>query len=225
MTSIYTEALGADFARLHPQIQRRFGFSSADRTAAIGRGVMERLWHGPPYTLPFLYVGSFRRIMFPEQGSNVPFTIENYAYRDPLGRETVTWIRTFETARRRRFDAYMIHSRDRGGIVDYLGTHQHLAVDIDLSVDERGGLRLRSGAQRFYEGMIGFTFPLFFSGVADVCEWYDDRENRFRIEVDVRNSVWGPLFGYRGWFEVEWLDGEASAAPAHILPHRTERRE
>jgi hypothetical protein len=119
----------------------------------------------------------------------------------------------------------MIYSRDRGRIVDYLGTHQHLAVDIDLSVDERGGLRLRSGAQRFYEGAIGFTFPMFFSGTAEVCEWFDDRENRFRIEVDVRNRVWGPLFGYRGWFEVEWLTGEASAAPAHIFPRRTERRE
>ncbi len=225
MTSIYTQALGSEFARLHPQIQRRFGFGSEDRTAAIGRGVMEQLWHGPLYTLPFLYVGAFRRIMFPEQGSNVPFTIENYAYRDPLGRETVTWIRTFETARRRRFDAYMIYSRDRGRIVDYLGTHQHLAVDIDLSVDERGGLRLRSGAQRFYEGAIGFTFPMSFSGVAEVCEWYDEREKRFRIHVDVRNRTWGPLFGYRGWFEVEWLHGEASAVPAHVLPRRTEGRE
>jgi hypothetical protein len=54
MTSIYTEALGSDFARLHPQIQRCFGFNSADRIAAVGRGVMERLWHGPLYTLPFL---------------------------------------------------------------------------------------------------------------------------------------------------------------------------
>ena len=141
MTSIYAQVLGRDFARLHPQIQRRFGLTSADRTAAIGRGVMERLWHGPTYTLPFLYLGSFRRIMFPEQGTDVPFTIENYAYSDPLGRETVTWIRTFETQRRRRFDAYMIYSSERSCIVDYLGTHQHLAVDIDLSVDERGAFR------------------------------------------------------------------------------------
>jgi len=225
MRSIYEQALGSDFARLHPQIQRRFGFSSADSVAAVGRGVMERLWHGPLYTLPFLYVGTFRRIMFPEHGSNVPFTIENYAYRDSLGRETVTWIRTFETSRRRRFDAYMIYSPERGRIVDYLGSHQHLAVDIDLSVDERGGLRLRSGAQRFYEGAIAFTFPLFFSGVADVCEWFDDRENRFRIQVDVRNRTWGPLFGYQGWFEVEWLHNEASAVPDHVLPRRTERRD
>ena len=46
----------------------------------------------------------------------------------------------------------MIYSEARGCIVDYLGSHEHLAVDIDLSVDEEGGLRLRSGAQRFYEG-------------------------------------------------------------------------
>jgi len=58
-------------------------------------------------------------------------------YRDRFGRETVTWIRTFQTRRPRRFDAYMIHSRQRGKIVDYLGTHQYLAVDLDLTVDER----------------------------------------------------------------------------------------
>ncbi len=225
MSSIYQRALGSDFARLHPQIQRRFGFSSADGTAAIGRGVMERLWHGALYTLPFLAIGTFRRIMFPEHGTNVPFTIENYAYQDPLGRETVTWIRTFETRRRRRFDAYMIYSVQRGRIVDYLGSHQHLAVDIDLSVDARGGLRLRSGAQRFYEGVVAFDFPLFFSGIADVCEWYDDREQRFRIEVNVHNRTWGPLFGYSGWFDVEWLRLEPRDVPEHILPRRVERRE
>ena len=154
MTSIYQEILGPAFDRLHPQIQKRFGFSSTDGVAAIGTGVMQNLWHGRFYTLPFLYIGSWRRIMFPERGTDVPFTIRNYAYRDGFGRETVTWIRTFQTSRPRRFDAYMIHSRQRGRIVDYLGTHQHLAVDIDLSVDERGGLRLRSGDQRFYEGPI-----------------------------------------------------------------------
>ena len=46
----------------------------------------------------------------------------------------------------------MIYSDARRRIVDYLGSHEHLAVDIELAVDEEGGLRLRSGAQRFYEG-------------------------------------------------------------------------
>lgn len=225
MSSIYQRALGSEFDRLHPQIQRRFGFSSADNVASIGRGVMDEIWKGRLYTLPFLYVGTWRRIMFPETGYNIPFTIENYAFRDKFGRETVSWIRTFESTRVRRFDAYMIHSESRGRIVDYLGSHEHLAVDIDLRVDEEGGLRLRSGAQRFYEGPIAFNFPLFFSGIADVREWYDEKIQRFRIMVDVRNKTWGRLFGYRGSFDVEWLKIEPGAVPGHIMPDRQEQRE
>jgi hypothetical protein len=224
MSSIYHRALGSDFNRLHPRIQQRFGFSSGDRVACIGRGVMDNVWHGRPYTLPFLYIGSWRSIMFPERGQQVPFSIENYAFVDPYGRETVTWIRRFSTQTPRRFDAYMIHSEKRGRIVDYLGTHQHLAVDIDLRVDEVGGIRLRSGAQRFYEGVIGFSFPMLFSGVADVREWYDDRIGKFRIEVKVHNRTWGPLFGYSGSFDAEWIPN-VEELPQSLLPKRFERRE
>ena len=225
MTSIYQEVLGPAFGQLHPQIQRRFGFDSNDRMAAIGTGVMDELWHGRPYVLPFLYLGSWRRIMFPERGSAVPFTISNYAYCDQFGRETVTWIRRFQTSRPRRFDAYMINSQQRGKIVDYLGTHQHLAVDIDMTVDKRGGLRLRSGEQRFYEGPVAFRFPMLFSGIADVCEWYDDAIQKFRIEVRVSNRIWGPLFGYNGTFDVEWKSIQPADFPADIKPQRVERRE
>jgi hypothetical protein len=225
MRSIYERALGSDFARLHPEIQRRFGFSSKDNTASVGTGVMEELWHGAPYTLPFLYIGSWRSIMFPEKGRNVPFQIENYAYVDSLGRETVTWIRTFQTRRPRRFDAYMIYSEERKCIVDYLGTHQHLAVDIDLKVAPNGGLHLRSGAQRFYEGPIGFSFPMLFSGIAEVCEWYDEACSCFRIEVDVRNRTWGPLFGYRGRFHIDWRTVAPDDIPVSVRPRRTERKE
>jgi hypothetical protein len=225
MTSIYQRVLGSDFQRLHPQIQRRFGFSSADNVASVGHGVMEEIWKGRFYTLPFLYVGTWRRIMFPETGRNIPFTIENYAFLDRFGRETVSWIRTFQTRRARRFDAYMIYSESRGRIVDYLGSHEHLAVDIDLSVDDEGGLRLHSGAQRFYEGPVGFNFPMLFSGTADVREWYDERARRFRIVVTVQNKTWGPLFGYQGSFDVEWRTVTNEKIPGHILPHREECRD
>ena len=225
MTSIYQRALGSDFQRLHPEIQRRFGFASTDNIAAVGRGVMEEIWRGRFYTLPFLYIGTWRRIMFPETGRGIPFTIENYAFVDGFGRETVSWLRTFQYPRPRRFDAYMIYSEARGAIVDYLGTHEHLAVDIELSVDDEGGLRLRSGAQRFYEGGVQFNFPLLFSGIADVREWYDDEARRFRIEVNIHNKTWGPLFGYRGSFEVEWLTVSGGNIPDHIKPQREERRE
>lgn len=227
MPSIYEQALKEDFKRLHPMIQRRFSLTSESGIAAIGKGVMEEVWHGAAYTLPFLYLGSWRSIMFPEQGRNIPFSIRNFAYRDALGRETVTWIRTFDTAghltSQRRFDAYMIYSKARGRIVDYLGTHQHLAVDIDISVADNRGIALRSGEQRFFEGRLGFRFPLLFSGTAEVCEWFDESSGQFRIEVNVKNRTWGPLFGYRGSFDVEWVP--VSAVPAELLPKRIEARE
>ena len=234
MNSIYERALGEKFKLLHPRIQERFGFSSGDNLACIGTGTMDELWHGNhgrALARKAIYLAvplsweraAHRRIMFPERGQSVPFTIRNYAYVDEYGRETVTWIRNFATRKPRRFDAYVIFSEQRGRIVDYLGTHQHLAVDIDLSVDERGGLRLRSGAQRFYEGIIGFGFPLLFSGVAEVCEWYEEKDHRFHIEVNVANRAWGPLFGYRGSFDIEWIsEGDV---PADLLPVRCERRE
>lgn len=225
MSSIYQRTLGADFSRLHPQIQRRFGFSSADGVASVGRGTMEEIWCGRFYTVPFFYVGTWRRIMFPEVGRDIPFTIENYAFVDRFGRETVTWVRTFESRRQRRFDAYMIYSEQQGKIVDYLGSHEHLAVDIELRVDNEGGLCLRSGAQRFYEGPLAFRFPLAFSGIADVREWYDEAASCFRISVDVRNRIWGRLFGYRGSFVVDWLPVEPGQVPARLLPARQERRE
>ena len=225
MISIYQRALGSDFAKLHPQIQRRFSLTSDGGVAAIGTGTMDRVWHGAFYTLPFLYVGTWRSIMFPEQGKNVPFSIQNYAYRDQLGRETVTWVRTFSTVKVRRFDAYMIYSEQRSCIVDYLGTHQHLAVDLDIQVAENGGLRLRSGAQRFYEGPVAFPFPLLFSGVADVCEWYDDAQQCFRIEVTASNRTWGKLFGYSGRFQVEWKAVNPNDVPPEILPVRLESRD
>jgi hypothetical protein len=223
-SSIYQQVLGADFERLHPRVQERFGIHSEKSKGAIGRGTMDKVWHGPPYTLPFLMIGTWRHIMFPDQGENVPFTIENWAYVDSFGRETVSWLRSFQLGRGRRFDAYMVRDPQRNLIVDYLGTHQHLAVDIHLSVPENGGLRLVSGEQRFYEARLGFKFPMFFSGVASVCEWFDDEIGKHRIQVEVRNKLWGPLFGYSGSFEVEWVDVSVTGVPKGVRPRREEPR-
>ncbi|GAA4825296.1 DUF4166 domain-containing protein [Algivirga pacifica] len=227
MNSIYQQALGTDFEKLHPKIQERFGFNSSDQIASIGKGIMHHVWYGPVYTLPFLYLGTWRNIMFPQKGKNIPFSIENFAYQDTFGRETVTWIRTYQFPNReRRFDATMVYSQKRGRIVDYLGTHQHLAVDIEMSVAGNGGIRIRSGEQRFYEGMLGFKFPMLFSGEAEVCEWYDDQEGKFKISVVVSNKVWGRLFGYEGSFDVEYISVKSKRdIPQNVLPLREEIRE
>lgn len=221
MTSIFAEVMGSDFERLHPMMQRRFGVGLASAEACVGRGVMTSIRRGPWWTVPFLQIGRLRNILVPDVGDDVPFVIENYPYRDPFGRETVTFVREYVVrGRRRRFDATMVREGDR--VVDYLGTHQHLAVDLDLAVDGRGGLELRSDAQRFYEGPVAFSFPMLFSGRALLREWFDEEDERFHVDLEVRNSRFGFLFGYRGSFTCEWMP--ATDAPARVKPRRHERR-
>jgi hypothetical protein len=164
--------------------------------------------------------------MFPQGGKNIPFTIENFAYIDRFGRETVTWIRKFKFPRAvRYFDATMVYSGEREVIVDYLGNKQHLAVDLDISAAPNGGIRIRSGEQRFYEGRLQFRFPRLFTGCAEVNEWYDDDEGCFKITVDVRNPIFGQIFRYEGSFQAAFIAAEPGAIPVGIQPLREEKRE
>ncbi|MBB3110291.1 hypothetical protein FHS18_002358 [Paenibacillus phyllosphaerae] len=225
MTSIYQLAMGKAFDQLHPCIQARFGFSSQDRLASIGQGVMDRIWYAKWAAAP-LMLGTTRHIMFPQGGRGIPFHIANFAYRDSYGRETVTWLRTFKFPRKiRKFDATMIYSGARDRIVDYLGNKQHLAVDLDLSVADNGGLRIRSTDQRFYEGRLGFAFPKLFTGEADVCEWYDDEDACYRISVRVRNPLLGLVFAYDGRFQTHFVEMDQGRIPLEAKPLREEWRE
>ncbi|EWM09836.1 DUF4166 domain-containing protein [Kutzneria sp. 744] len=222
MTSIFQRALGADFDRLHPQLQRRFGFGLADGVGCVGRGTMDRIWHGRGFTRPFLALGAKRHILLPQSGVGIPFTIENYAYRDALGRESLSFVRTFSFDTARRWDATMVYNAERGTIVDYLGTHQHVAVDLRPSVDEWGGLVIRSGEQRFHGGPVSFRVPGLVSGVAEVHESYDEDLGRFRIKVVVANRRFGPLFGYHGTFTAAYVTGDA--VPSAVKPRRVQVR-
>ena len=223
MASIYEQVLGEEFKRLHPRIQQRFGISSKDGIASIGQGVMKRIWFNKLALLP-LYVGTMRHIMFPQGGSHIPFTIENFAYIDQYGRETVSWIRKFKFSNTiRHFDATMIYSPARQGIVDYLGNKQHLAVDLAIAAAPNGGIMIRSGDQRFYEGLIQFRFPRLFTGIAEVNEWYDEKQGCYQIKVDVTNPIVGPIFQYEGSFQAHLI--QTSLVPVDVRPLREEARE
>jgi hypothetical protein len=221
VTSIFAEAMGGDFERLHPMLQRRFGVGLQTGYGCVGTGVMTSIRRGPWWTLPFLYIGRMRNILIPHIGRDVPFVIKNFPYRDPYGRETITFVREYQIGRRpSRFDATMIINNGR--LLDYLGTHQHLAVDLDLHVTSDGSLLLTTHGQRFYEGPVGFRFPLIFSGEATLHERYDDEAQTYRVALQVRNRTFGFLFGYEGHFQCEFIP--AADAPPELKPVRHERR-
>lgn len=224
--SIYKQYLGSDFEKLHPMMQKRFSISTASGLCMVGKGTMDRIWNGGLHTLPFLSLGTKRNIMFPESGNNIPFTIENYAYTDSYGRETVAWIRQFYFRNvLRNFDATMVLSHEDGRIIDYLGTKQHLAVDISMRVNSNGGLTILSGGQRFYEGGLAFRFPMLFSGTAEVNESYNESNDTFNISVKVSNKAFGPLFGYNGSFKAQFRQISPAQIPDYVKPLREESRE
>jgi hypothetical protein len=225
MTSIFRRAMGADFDRLHPQIRRRFSVGLDSGQACIGRGRMDRVWHARGWIKPFLALGARRHILLSRSGTDVPFVIENVPYTDTFGRETVTFARTFAFAgRSERFDATMVYSAERGCIVDYLGTHQHIATDLHLSADRTGALVIRSGEHRFRERRANFRLPALLGADALVRESYDDDAGCFRIQVSVANRHFGPLFGYAGSFATEFVDAAELGVRAGLRPVREEAR-
>lgn len=225
--SIYRQALGADFDRLHPKMQRRFDLDSDSPVAQVGSGIMHRITRGSKLIDPLLRFGATRNLLFPDSGSDVPFTVANYAYRDSFGRETVTWHRRFDFGHQvRTFDATMIYSSKRAVIVDYLGSHQHLATDLACHVDEDGGMNFISGEQRFYERNVHFRFPRLFTGEARVREWFDDTTDRFRINVIVTNPIVGHVLGYQGSFTIDEISLDRPGhVPIHVRPRRETSQE
>ncbi|MEU9734984.1 DUF4166 domain-containing protein [Streptomyces sp. NPDC048002] len=225
MTSIFRTAMGADFARLHPRLQRRFSVGLAGGEACTGRGVMDRIWHGGAFVKPFLALGATRNILVPSQGRQVPFVIENVPYADTFGRETVSFVRTFDLpGRPRRFDAQMVLGPGGDRVLDYLGTHQHLATDLHFRAEPDGSLLIRSGEHRFREGPVDVRVPELIGATAEVRESYDDATDRFRIRVRVVNRRFGPLFGYEGSFRATYTDVRGCGVRPGLRPVREEAR-
>ncbi|MFH8928337.1 DUF4166 domain-containing protein [Streptomyces pristinaespiralis] len=225
MNSIFRSAMGADFDRLHPELQRRFSVGLDSNEACVGRGVMDRIWHGRAFVRPFLALGATRNILVPRTGRDVPFTIENVPYSDSSGRETVTFVRTFALpSGPRRFDATMVLAPGGDRVLDYLGTHQHLASDLHPTAEPDGSLLIRSGVHRFREGPLDLRVPDLIGGDAEVRESFDEATGRFRIRVRVTNRRFGPLFGYTGSFTAEYRDVRSLGVRAGLRPVREETR-
>ncbi|MEW2272714.1 DUF4166 domain-containing protein [Streptomyces griseofuscus] len=223
--SMFHTVLGDGFDRLHPELRRRFSVGLASGEACTGRGVMDRIWHGPAYVKPFLALGATRNILVPRAGRDIPFLIENVPYTDTFGRQTVSFVRTFDLpGGPRRFDAQMVLSPKGDRILDYLGTHQHLASELHFAAEPDGSLLIRSGEHRFREGPVDVRVPELIGATAEVRESFDDITGRFRVRVRVVNRRFGPLFGYEGSFTVSYTDAVSRGTRPGLRPVREEAR-
>ena len=224
MTSVVQRELGIDFELLHPKVAWRFGFSADDDVCQLGTGVMEQVVANRLLPGPMLRIGARRGLFPPKVGTNVPFTIANYAYRDSLGREVLAFARRFQfPGRTVSLDSLMVTGSE--GALDYLGDKPDLVVRTRCSVDVEGALVLDSDPPRILGPRFTIRPPASVSASTHAREGWDETERRHTIEVSVRSGAVGELIGYRGWFTATQKPCTRDQIPADLIPEHPETRE
>lgn len=203
--SIYKKVLNDQFNRLHPMLQKRYEFPNHVPFQATG--VMKSIKVGPKLLYPFLWLGTKCKLLFPEHGINISFTILNTPMIGPNGEEQIHWERIFFFEKKKRyFNALMSFDAERSVIKDYLGEPSILYSDLVFTVSPQGDLKIESSKQRLVIGKVEIPLPKLFQGIATVTEKYCDENGVFQIAVEVRNPLIGRIFSYEGEFKPNVLE-------------------
>ncbi|MCM3742580.1 DUF4166 domain-containing protein [Sporosarcina luteola] len=197
--SIYRTVLGENFKRLHPMLQKRYDL--ADGSVFEATGTMKEIKGGPKWLYPLFKIGVKWKLLFPERGKNIPFSIKNTAYLGSNGESQIHWERIFHFGSTKRyFNALMSLDEKRIVIKDYLGEPSLIYSDLAFDVSDDGSLTIHSLNQRLVLGKVELQLPKLFHGLATVTERYDEADAIYRINVIVRNPLIGHVFSYEGEF-------------------------
>lgn len=197
--SIYKEVMGKDFVRLHPKLKQRY--EQLEFTPFQAYGVMKNIRGGPKYLYPIFHLGVMWKLLFPERGEDIPFTITNTPLIGVNGERQIHWERVFYFKNKKRyFNALMSLDAKRNIIKDYLGEPRLIYSDLVMTAMADGSLQIDSKDQRLVLGMIEIPLPRLFQGLASVNERYVEEKNVFHIKVVVTNPIIGTVFAYEGEF-------------------------
>lgn len=202
--SIYKKILGEHFYRMHPMLQKRYGFED-DKTFKA-TGVMHHITSGPKWLYLFKLFATQRKFLFPEHGINIPFHIINKQQIGPHGEQQVHWERRFYFQKiNRDFNALMSLDIDKKLVKDYLGEPSLFYSELTFEVTDQGHLRIESQKQRIVLGKYEFSIPKLFQGNVLVKEDYIEESEAFFIHVMIKNPLIGTLFEYKGEFRSDEL--------------------
>ncbi|WP_252503853.1 DUF4166 domain-containing protein [Sporosarcina sp. Marseille-Q4943] len=199
MLSIYKRVLGKNFDRLHPMLQKRYDLP--DGSAFEATGTMKEIKGGPRWLYPLFRLGVNWKLLFPERGNNIPFSITNTARLGKNSESQIHWERIFHFGSTKRyFNALMSLDETRLVIKDYLGEPPLVYSDLAFEVSDDGSLTIHSLNQRLVLGKVELPLPKPLQGLATVTERYDEADAVYRISVNVRNPLIGHVFSYEGEF-------------------------
>jgi hypothetical protein len=223
--SAYRLQMGLEYEKLHPEIQKRFDFSTMNNIAVVGKGVMDTIWNGNKIAVFVLKLLSKSNILFPRTGENIEYEIHNYPYIDSFNREVHSMNRIFYFPdEQQRFDGTATYSESKKHIVEYLGLDHRMVFEMALSA-ENGAIRFKSGRQFLFIAGLKIPVPKLVRGNIDLIEWYDDEQQKFYLDLKVNSVLFGPLFGFTGWFDADYIDFTGKTIPDKFKPTREEQKE
>lgn len=187
--SVYQRVLGATFGDLDPGLHLYFSRPPAG-TVGIGRGIYDIAGSRHRLLRPLLAWTAWRRILFPESGRDVPFSIRNTTAADGTLRAT----RTFRFDRRDRTMCDAMTVVD-GVLVDRLGRRGGLQAVFCATVVD-GGLRLTSERLHLRLGACRVPLPRIAVVTVDERAGVDGQY----VDVQVRSPILGEWFRYAGSF-------------------------
>lgn len=201
MTGVYARALAEAAADLHPKVQERYGRGSGPDVVTVGRGEMDV--DSGTLALPALYAMTTQDLLFPETGTDVPFTVTSAEYRTDAGHQVLGMRREFEfDGTVRRFDDRTLWDADGGRLLDYLGSGGHLVSELHPVVED-GALVVEGGRQWLRVGGRYVRLPGPLAADVAVRDHYDDDAARYGVQVELRSPVAGELASFDGRFSQE----------------------
>ena len=190
--SVYQQVLQGEWADLDPRLRTYFGPTSPG-SIGVGRGTYDTAGSRIRLLRPVFAVTARSQILFPEVGSDVPFTVVNAPQPDG----TLTASRTFAFPHRMRVMRDTLRVID-GRLVERIGKGGLLEMTLDVLVD-RGGMRLVSRGMSLRLGSLTVPLPPF----AQVTVEERADGDRQYVDVRVRSRLVGEIFRYAGTFTYE----------------------
>jgi hypothetical protein len=189
--SVYQRVLGTEFDSLAPELRAYFSAPPAD-SVGRGTGVYEVAGSRHRWLRPLFALLAWRRILFPELGFGVPFTVTNIAGPG----DGFSSRREFHFPTGDRLMQDTMHVVD-GRLHDFLGRRGGLEVRLGLSV-VRGSLRMESDRAWLHLRGLRLPLPALLSARVLLTESWTDGSQR--VDVRLRHPILGELFRYSGAF-------------------------
>jgi hypothetical protein len=199
-------------AEVPPAFQAQFLHSVHDPSRIVLEGTLHRVWHQPAWLKPLFQLLGVFRILVPDQGTEIPTTLEVVTGRLADGRPFHTWWRTMHFPTVRYFPTTIVYDAGRGTVVDLVGpgNRLHMVWRAKFIPPRRFRLATEACGMRLLgrlRWLPGWLWPWVLGRVRFVQRASTCHRDRVHIDLLIEHPFFGKVFGYDGTFWVRRYEG------------------